>query len=143
MTSSRIAAVAASAAAGAWTCKSIAIGVAGGLDRSPLESPLFLLGLVCAVVAATALGWTLTSGRAPALRTVGAFLVLVGMVGLGLLVDAGLSVLQPERPSRHWVFAELGLWVSVVTMLTVAVLVDRRALPATGRTHSPRSRAAG
>lgn len=143
MTSSRIAAVAAVAAAVAWTCKSIAIGVAGGLGRSPLESPLFLLGLICAVVAATALGWTMRRGRAPALRTVGAFLALVAMVALGLLVDAGLSALHPESPTRHWVFAELGLWVSVATVLTVAVVVDRRALPATGVGHSPRSRAAG
>ena len=29
----------------AWGLKAVAIGVAGGLDKSPLESPLFGLGL--------------------------------------------------------------------------------------------------
>ena len=43
----RIAQLAATAAAVFWTAKATAIGIAGGLDKSPLESPLFIAGLSC------------------------------------------------------------------------------------------------
>ena len=46
MTASRFAVLAAVASAVAWGLKAVAIGIAGGLDESPLESPLFVLGLV-------------------------------------------------------------------------------------------------
>ena len=62
MTSRRIALWASIAAATFWTAKSIAIGLAGGLDKSPLEAPLFFLGLISFVVAVVALGVALTAG---------------------------------------------------------------------------------
>ena len=62
MNSSRIALVAAVAAAASWTLKAVAIGTAGGLDKSPLEGPLFFAGCSCFVVASVALGVAITRG---------------------------------------------------------------------------------
>ena len=51
MSASRLAVLAAIASVVAWRLKAVAIAIAGGLDKSPLESPLFVLGLVAIVVA--------------------------------------------------------------------------------------------
>ena len=63
MTAGRLALVGAASAVVFWALKAIAIGVAGGLDKSPLESPLFLAGLVSALVGAGALGAWVLAGR--------------------------------------------------------------------------------
>jgi hypothetical protein len=59
----RAGAAAAVAAALLWTAKAIAIWTAGGLDESPLESPLFVLGLLAIVIAYIALGVAAARGR--------------------------------------------------------------------------------
>ncbi len=56
MNLTRSAYVAALATVALWTAKAIAIAVAGGLGKSPLESPLFLLGLLACVVATVLTG---------------------------------------------------------------------------------------
>jgi hypothetical protein len=44
------------AAVAAWGIKAVAIGVAGGLEKSPFEGPLFRIGLLALVVAFAAAG---------------------------------------------------------------------------------------
>ena len=125
MTSRRIALWAAIAAASFWTVKSIAIGVAGGLDKSPFEAPLFFLGLVSFVVAAVALGVALTVGRPTWLRAaagVGGFVVGFAFT---MLVDAAVGAFHSDGVERHWVWVEFNLWVAAVTALTIAVVVAR------------------
>lgn len=129
MTSRRIALIAALAAATAWTAKSVAIGVAGGLDKSPLEGPLFLLGLLCFVVAAVALGVGLTAGRALWQRVgagIGGF--VVGFA-LTMLVDATVGAFHGAGVERHWVWSEFNLWVAAVVCLGLAVALNRSRRP--------------
>lgn len=122
MNSSRIALLAALAAVVCWTLKAVAIGVAGGLDKSPFEGPLFLAGLVCFVGAAAALGVALTRGRPGWLRAVTG-VVVAPVVGIGftLVIDALVGAMQPASPLRHWVWSEVNLWVIAIAVLGLAM----------------------
>ena len=131
MNSRRIALWAAIAAATAWTAKSVAIGVAGGLDKSPLEAPLFFLGLISFVVAAVTLGIALTTSRRTWTRIaagVGAFVVGFAFT---LVVDAGVGAIASSGADRHWVWTELNLWVVALVALALAVALNRPRLPRT------------
>lgn len=128
MNSRRIALWAALAAAAAWTAKSVAIAAAGGLDRSPLEGPLFFLGLACFAVAVVSLGVAGAAGHPTRVRAaagVGAF--ALGFA-LTLAVDAVVVALHAPGVERHWVWAELNLWVVATVGLTVAVALRRGRL---------------
>lgn len=129
MRSRRIALWAALAAAASWAAKSVAISVAGGLDKSPLETPLFLTGLLFFVVAILALGMTVTAGARLWIRIaagVGAF--VVGFA-FALVVDSAVGAFHSSGADRHWVWAEVNLWVSALVVLTIAVALNRPRLP--------------
>ena len=122
MTARRLALLGAAGAVVLWALKATAIGTAGGLDKSPLEGPLFLAGLVSALVGAGALGAWVLAGRPTWMRvagTVGAIILLVLSAGVGGAIAAAL---QPDDPS--WVWGEVNLWVSAL-VLAAAVLVQR------------------
>lgn len=122
MTAGRVALLGATGALVFWAAKAIAIGIAGGLDKSPLEGPLFLAGLLSALVGAAALGAWLLAGRPTWVRALGALGVIVLLVlsaGVGGSVAAAL---QPAEPG--WAWGEVNLWVSAA-LLAVAVLVQR------------------
>ncbi len=128
MNSSRIALYAAVAATVAWTAKAIAIGTAGGLDKSPLEGPLFFAGLLCFVVAVLALGVALTSGRPTWLRVVASLVGFAIAFQLSMLLDGFVdSTIGGTEATRHWAWAEVSLWVSALVVLGVAVAHDRRS----------------
>jgi hypothetical protein len=103
-----------------WTAKAVAIAVAGGLGRSPLEGPLFLLGLVACVVAAALVGMTFAQKRSTAVRIVASVAGVVAAAVYGTLEGAVVSLLQPAHPG--WVWGELNLWVLMLTLLAVASL---------------------
>ncbi len=128
MNSSRIAVAAAVGAALCWTAKSVAIGTAGGLDESPLESPLFLAGLGCFVVSVIALGVAATDGR-PGWARAGAGVLAVA-VGITVTSVVGAIVNAIEAPSsqRHWAWTEVNLWIIAVGALALALAVRRRHL---------------
>ncbi len=131
MKSQRIALWAAIAAATSWTAKSVAIGVAGGLDKSPLEAPLFFVGLTCFVAAVVALGVAVTSGARTWMRIaagVGAFVVGIAFT---LLVDAGVGAFAASGADRHWVWTEFNLWVVALVALATALALNRPRLPRT------------
>ena len=118
MSATRLAVLAAIASAVAWGLKAVAIGVAGGLDKSPLESPLFVLGLMAIVVAFASLGVAVARERTLAVKVIGGLVgVLIGF-GLSTLASAVALALIPD--SAGWVEAEAGLWFSALLALGVA-----------------------
>ena len=119
MTASRLAVLAAAASVVAWGLKAVAIGVAGGLDQSPFEGPLYLLGLVSIVVAFAALGVAVAGERAVIVKVIGAVVgVLVGFA-LSMLASVAATAIIPD--SAGWVQAEAGLWFSALFALGVTV----------------------
>lgn len=133
MTARRIAALAAVGAVIAWAAKAVAIWVAGGLDQSPLEAPLFFLGLVCMFVAFGALGAALTEGRGTGVRVLGAVGAIVVGLALSGLVETLVGVLVPDEAG--WVKEEAGLWlVSGATALGLLAWLQR------SRSEAPASR---
>ncbi|AXH97511.1 hypothetical protein DV701_16590 [Ornithinimicrobium avium] len=111
--------------------------MAGGLDRSPAETPLFVLGLVASLVAVTALLLTWTRGRSPGVRLLTA---LAGVPALFLLVSAIESVVRLVEPSSPgWVWSELSLWAVAAAVLGAALVVRRESVrrPRTSRVRRP------
>lgn len=136
MTLRRIALWAALAAATFWSAKSIAIGVAGGLDNSPLETPLYFAGLLSFVIALVALGIAATRGVRTWLRiTAGVGAFLVGFA-LALIVDAIVGAFHASGGDRHWVWVEFNLWVSALAVLAVAVALNRSRQPRNTLAHN-------
>ena len=135
MNTSRIAVIAASTSIVAWLAKTSAIAMAGGLDRSPLEGPLFVAGLLSSLAAVIAISLTLTHARS-VLGRIGA--VLAALAGVFVLV-AGLNMaiarIQPTDPS--WVWAEINLWITAAFVLGTA-LVARRSAAADDRSSAGR-----
>jgi hypothetical protein len=115
-----------------WGLKAVAIGVAGGLDISPFESPLFFVGLIAIVVAFAALGVSVAGDRSTGVKVLAAIAGVVGGVVLSMVSSMIAEAVVPD--SAGWVQAEAGLWVSA--LLAVAVTVYWRtkvsSTPATG-----------
>ena len=116
MTAARVATVTAVGAVLAWGAKAVAIGLAGGLDKSPAESPLFFLGLVLYVIAAPAIGVALTARRSTGTRVLGG--VAGFCLGLLLFVITSLAIAPFKPDNPFWVWEELNLWI--VSVLTAA-----------------------
>lgn len=123
MTASRVAAGAAVGAVVAWGLKGVAIAVAGGLGESPLETPLFLLGLLAILVALVAFGLAVVPDRWTGGQRVAAVagLVVAG-IAASLLVQALLGALLPDG----WAQGEAGLWVSGALVTAIALAQLRR-----------------
>ncbi len=120
---SRIAVISALVCIGAWTAKSVAIGLAGGLDRSPLEGPLFFLGLASFVATVVLLALALTPGRPPALRALAVLVGVVTAIGFSVATEVLLTAVRPADPS--WVWSEVGLWVGAAALLGLVLVTDR------------------
>ena len=117
MTPLRTAATCAVGAVVAWGLKAVAIGIAGGLDRSPFEGPLFFAGLLLLVAAFLSAGLALTAGRGIAVRILGSVGAVVIGIAVSLVVETGVGAFVPD--SAGWVKEEAGLWV--IGALTAAV----------------------
>ena len=123
MNTSRIAVIASISAAGFWTAKAVAIGTAGGLDRSPAENPLFFLGLISCIVAVVTLTLSMTASRHAWVRGAAALGVVVAMfVGVGLIDAAVHAVVDGD----HWVLTEVNLWITALAVLGLSVRHARR-----------------
>jgi hypothetical protein len=130
VTASRLAVLAAITSLVAWGLKAVAIWVAGGLDESPLESPLFVLGLVAIVVAFVSLGVAVARERPLAFKVIGGVVgVLIG-VALSILASFVAAAVIPE--SVGWVREEAGLWFSA--LLALGVTAAWHTKRGTGRT---------
>lgn len=126
MTAKRLAVTAAAAAVLAWGAKAVAIGIAGGLDKSPAEGPLFFLGLLCFTVAGFALGAALTVGRSIPLRVLGVVAVGVVVFVLSQLIGAVVAMFAPPESEGQWVWAEVELWIAALVLLAATVTVAQR-----------------
>lgn len=119
MNSSRIAVIAATAAALAWGAKAVAIGLAGGL--------------VLAVVALVAVTLTATRAR-PTWQRVAAVPASLG--GLVVTVVVLAEAVNAVATSDHWAWYELNLWIFAAVLLGLALRLDRRPA-ARGPMHVP------
>ena len=129
MTASRLSVLAAITALVAWGLKAVAIWVAGGLGESPLESPLFVLGLVAILVAFMSLGVAVAGERPLAFKVMGGVVgVLIGFA-LSMLASLVAEAFMPD--SAGWVQGEAGLWFSAVLAVgvTAAWHAKRVAVP--------------
>jgi hypothetical protein len=117
MSAARVATVATIGAVLVWGLKALVIGLAGGLDKSPAEGPLFFLGMIVFLVGVVSIGLALTEGRGLAVRVLGVVVTIVVLFAVWLAVDTVIAAMAPED-DPHWVWAELQLWViAVVTAL--------------------------
>ncbi|MGH3456983.1 hypothetical protein [Aeromicrobium sp.] len=93
----------------AWVVKGVVIALAGGLGQSPLEGPLFIIGLLLYVLGVAAIGLAVTVGRSTGVRVLG----VVAAVAIGVLVTLGLDaiVASIEPADPHWVWEEAQLWI--------------------------------
>ena len=116
MNTTRISLIAATTAVVAWAAKAVAIGTAGGLNKSPFEGPFFLVGLAAFVVAVSVLGVSL-AGHHGWLARIGAVVAaIVGTVVVTALTGIAVDALVP---SDHWAFYELNLWLISTGVLAV------------------------
>jgi hypothetical protein len=116
---SLITVIAAITAVSAWGAKALAIGLAGGLGESPLETPLFVLGALGLVVAMPSLGWTLAWGRPVALRALASVGACVAGIACSMTV---LALVSAFVSSDHWAWSELNLWVPAVALLAFVAI---------------------
>ena len=116
----------------AWGLKAVAIAVAGGLDKSPFEGPLFFLGLAANVIAFVALGVAVAGPRGTAAKVGGAVLGIVVGFAVTMLADSLAGAVVPE--SAGWVAEEAGLWVAALLALGITGYWYRRST--SGRTGS-------
>jgi membrane associated rhomboid family serine protease len=119
MSARRVAVLAAVGCVAVWALKALAIAVAGGLDKSPVEGPLFALGLLLFAVAWVAFGVAVTAGRGTAMQVVGAIVGLLVAALLFMFVEDPVGALVPE--SAGWVTEEAGLWA--ISLITAAVVL--------------------
>ena len=131
MNSTRLALGATLATTFFWTAKAVAIGIAGGLNRSPLESPLFLLGLVCCIVAAAATGVAVAHRQTVLGRTLSAAGGIVAGALVAVAANAVVAAVAP--PSPGWVWGEVNLWAMALILLTVNLVLLPRRSQAEGR----------
>jgi hypothetical protein len=124
MTLIRSALVASVATTIIWILKAVAIGVAGGAGRSPLEGPLFLLGLACAVAAAVLCGAAFARHRSMPWKVLGGVVGLAVASAFGTAEGDIVSAVQPVNPG--WVWGEVNLWILMLALLAVSILLAVR-----------------
>ncbi|MGH3361863.1 MAG: hypothetical protein ACRDOM_05325 [Nocardioides sp.] len=115
MTAARMATYATIGAVVAWAVKALVIGLAGGLDKSPAEGPLFFLGMILFTVGVVAIGLAITTGRSVGVRVLGVVGTVAVMFVVWLAIDTVIASMAPEN-DPHWVWAEAQLWVIAVVV---------------------------
>jgi hypothetical protein len=125
MNLTRSAYAAALATVALWTAKAIAIAIAGGLGKSPLESPLFLLGLLACVVATVLVGAAAFADRSIGWRVLGGVIAFVVVCIAGTLAQVVVTAIQPAHP--QWFWGEINLWVTMLVVLAGALAVRARS----------------
>ena len=119
MTAARVAATASIGAMLAWGVKALVIWSAGGLGKSSLEGPLFLLGFALVVIACGAFGLAVTAGRPAWVRAVGLVVMVVGGTVVLFAIEDLVGGLVPE--SAGWVSEEAGLWVASALIAAIVL----------------------
>jgi hypothetical protein len=95
------------------------------LDKSALESPLFIVGLVAIIVASGAFGAALGTRRPAWLRALAAIVAVAVGAAVALGLQGLIKALLPD--SAGWVEEDAGLWVSAsITAAVILVSLERR-----------------
>ena len=115
MTAARVATYATIGAVAAWTVKALVIGLAGGLNKSPAEGPLFFLGMILFTVGVVSIGLAITTGRSLVVRVLGVVGTVAVFMVVWLAIDTVIASLAPAN-DPHWVWAEAQLWVIAVAV---------------------------
>lgn len=127
MNTTRIAVIAAATAVASWVLKAVAIWAAGGLNQSPLEGPLFFLGLACFVIAVCSLALALV-GR-PEWWAKGATVAGAAVTVVVVAAVSGLAV-DTLPTTTHWAWGELTLWLPSLAVLAGSVwYASRQSMP--------------
>ena len=100
MTAAKVATYATIGAVVAWAVKAVAIGVAGGLNQSPAEGPLFFLGMILFLVGVVAIGLAITAGRSVGARVLGVGGAVAATFVVWLAVDTVIASAGAGRPTR-------------------------------------------
>lgn len=108
-----------------WTAKAIAIAIAGGLDLSPLEGPLFLLGMLACLVTAAVTGMALAQGRGTLARVLAAVAGVAAAAVFGAVVSVLVSLVEPA--GAGWVWGEINLWVLMLALLGLTAALHARS----------------
>jgi len=114
MDTTRIAVIAATSAVISWALKGVAIWSAGGPGTSPLEGPLFLIGLVCFVVAVCSFALSVV-GR-PEWWAKGAT-VAGAVVSVALFAAVSGLAVDQLATTAHWAWGEITLWLPALAVL--------------------------
>ena len=122
MSTSRIAWIGALGSVIGWGAKAVAIGIAGGLGKSPAEGPLFAVGLLSALVGAGALGAALAHARPTWQRRLAAVGGVVVLMLIAAVCAALAAALQPD--DAGWVWGEVNLWVGALVLLGAVWTAD-------------------
>jgi hypothetical protein len=138
MNLTRAALVASVSTVALWTAKAVAIASAGGLGKSPLEGPLFMLGLLSCVAGGVLVGAAAFAHRSIGWRIGGAVLSLVAVAAAGTVAQAVVDAVQPSHPG--WVYGEINLWASMLVLVVAAVSLGARE-DTRDRDRRPRARA--
>ena len=135
ITALRVAAASAVGAVLAWALKAVVIAAAGGLDQSPLEGPLFFVGLILISLAFAAAGVAIAAGRGAFVRVLGALSGVVAGLALFMVVETATGTLVPD--SAGWVQEEAGLWAaSAITAVLLVTWLMRRQSDRPGRARA-------
>ncbi len=135
MSAAKVATYATIGAVVVWALKALAIGIAGGLDKSPVEGPLFFIGFLLFVTGVIAIGLALTAGRSVAVRVGGLVATVAVLFVVWLAVDTIVASLAPED-DPHWVWAELQLWI-IAVVTAVGWQLWLRRVPAAAEEAQP------
>lgn len=111
-----------------WAVKAVVIGLAGGLDKSDFEAPLFAIGFAVYVLGVVAIGLSVTASRSVLARVVGVVAAVVIAAGVFVAVDSIVAGMAPEN-DPHWVWAEVQLWIVSVFTAAVWFALRNRAAP--------------
>jgi hypothetical protein len=142
MNITRFALVTAVATTALWAAKAVAIGLAGGLGKSPAEGPLFLLGLVSCVVAAVATGIAVGRPRRTWAKVAWGLAGFLVIAVVGAVAGAVVTAVQPSSPG--WAWGEINLWAMALAVLAVNLSpAVHRAPPAPAEVRRTSSSLAG
>jgi hypothetical protein len=134
MTAAKVATYATIGAVAVWAVKALVIGLAGGLEKSPSEAPLFILGMAMFTVGVVSIGLAITAGRSPLMRVLGVVGTVAATMVVWLAIDTVIASMAPEN-DPSWVWAEVQLWlISVAFAVGWQFWIGRigRRVPAQG-----------
>ncbi len=131
MTTTRLALDASLATAAFWTAKAAAIALTGGQSNSSPAGVLFLLGLLCFLVALASTALALARRRRSRSARIATGLgVVLAVAAVGAVTMGLVAAVQPADPG--WAWGEVNLWVAMLVLVGLNLSLSRRRAVTTG-----------